>query len=474
MEKVSTMSWENGTKAEAMIEKEYSYLSVFSTSDPFPPSASSKKIKDLVAVAQTTLENRPAGNESSSLLSDGAAGDPASLGIAVLIANASESASTQVNGVTYGQAALSELNYLLYVVPKSSTGAISHRADQVQLWADFVYMVPPFLAYYGALTGNATLMSYAANQITLYRTALKQSNNLWNHIAGGSGTSDPNIWSTGNAWVVAGITRVIATLQHSGQDMSSEISQLQGYAEEILTAAEPYITGNGLLRNYMIDNTSFEDTSSSALFAAAGLGLFSFHNMDASMIAHFLLIASSAVPLVYTSARLSFDLFISSSILLAFSLPRPASTKHPRSLPISHSCSVSLSLSFALSALPSSTSTSPTDRTRSRMSTLNLTNTYVPFSLTLLASVSSAVNETGYLSQVVDPNSFDKQGTVSPEGQSFVVLAYAAYNDWTKAGSQGSTGSNPLGVVSAALGALRPVGCGAVAFVLAALASVWI
>jgi hypothetical protein len=31
--------------------------------------------------------------------------------------------------------------------------------------SDFVYMVPPFLAYYGALSGNVTLLVEAYNQI---------------------------------------------------------------------------------------------------------------------------------------------------------------------------------------------------------------------------------------------------------------------------------------------------------------------
>ena len=76
-----------------------------------------------MSVAQTTMQNRPKTNTSakalggSSLLNDGAAGDPASLGIAVLIANAS-TGNAQVNGVGYGDAATAELHYLLYDVPK--------------------------------------------------------------------------------------------------------------------------------------------------------------------------------------------------------------------------------------------------------------------------------------------------------------------------------------------------------------------
>ena len=91
------------------------------------------------------------------------------------------------------------------------------------------------------------------------------------------------------------------------------------------------------------------------------------------------------------------------------------------------------------------------------MATLNLTNTYVTSSLTLLSAVSEKVNSTGYLTQVVDPNDFTQQGSQSPEGQSFVVLAYAAYDEWDKMGRPGEVqgGKTPLGKES---GAVRTAG----------------
>lgn len=35
-------------------------------------------------------------------------------------------------------------NCALFVVTKTTDGAISHRLNHLSLWADFVYMVPPF------------------------------------------------------------------------------------------------------------------------------------------------------------------------------------------------------------------------------------------------------------------------------------------------------------------------------------------
>jgi hypothetical protein len=68
---------------------------------------------------------------------DGSAGDPASVGIAVLLANWTQQ---QQDNEDYARAATAQVDYLLGPkVPKTIDGAISHRVDQLQLW----YASPP-------------------------------------------------------------------------------------------------------------------------------------------------------------------------------------------------------------------------------------------------------------------------------------------------------------------------------------------
>ncbi|KAE8538351.1 hypothetical protein D1P53_004703 [Cryptococcus gattii VGV] len=358
MEDISTHSWENGTKAQAILESKYPSYSVFASSSPIPlpDKFDENDIKDVVGVAEVTMSNRPPTNTSaaahggSTLLEDDAAGDPASLGVTILLANAS-TGNAQVNGVSYGDAAREELNYLLYDVPKTSAGAISHRADQVQLWSDSVYMVPPFLAYYGALDNNQTLLQQAYQQC-------------------GNGTSDTNLWATGNGWAAAGMLRVWATINWSSfsDQLNSEMSDLESWVREILDASKPYVTSNGIFYNYINNTSSFEDASSAALMSHVGL----------------------------------------------------------------------------------------------RLSTLGITNDYVDMALGLLSAASSYVNSTGYLTQVVNPLDFSEQGEESPEGQSFLVMAYAAHKDWNNAGRAGHTNNDGLGSKSGALPQIGGLGCAVV------------
>lgn len=97
-------------------------------------------------------------------------------------------------------AAGQQLDHILNHVPRNGNGAISHREDQVQLWADFVYMVPPFIAYFGALeTGDAKLwlLREGYNQCKEYREVLRDNSGLWQHIVLGTGLQDTTHWGTG-------------------------------------------------------------------------------------------------------------------------------------------------------------------------------------------------------------------------------------------------------------------------------------
>jgi hypothetical protein len=61
----------------------------------------------------------------------------------------------------------------------------------------------PFIAAYGAVTSNQTLLMEAYTQCKLYRNALLQpgpTGPLWAHIALDDGSfSDPGLWATGSS-----------------------------------------------------------------------------------------------------------------------------------------------------------------------------------------------------------------------------------------------------------------------------------
>lgn len=65
--------------------------------------------------------------------------------------------------------------------------------------ADFIYMAPPFIAYFGALAGGDTetaLLQVAYEQCSLYRDVLRDESGLWRHVALGT-WQDNTHWATG-------------------------------------------------------------------------------------------------------------------------------------------------------------------------------------------------------------------------------------------------------------------------------------
>ena len=106
---------------------------------PLPPpqslySSLNDSLADVFTIARNAVAALPPppnnGTGQPLVLGDGSAGDPASVGIAVLIAN-----WTNLGGEDSAAAATAQVQYLFGpAVPKTQDGAISHRVEQLQLW----------------------------------------------------------------------------------------------------------------------------------------------------------------------------------------------------------------------------------------------------------------------------------------------------------------------------------------------------
>lgn len=125
-------SWEWGTAAEALLELYNNEISVFS-SNPFPngkiPSVSANTLA--LSYAKQFIST-----ELQVLVPDLAVGDPASLGVSAILLGTSDS--------KYTAAAQRQADYILNQAPKWSNGAISHRGDVAEIWADNMAMSFPF------------------------------------------------------------------------------------------------------------------------------------------------------------------------------------------------------------------------------------------------------------------------------------------------------------------------------------------
>ncbi|KAJ7138865.1 hypothetical protein C8R46DRAFT_866720, partial [Mycena filopes] len=272
-------SWEYGTATQALLELNSPFISVFGPS-PFPVQAHSPDTVPALAYAASVIVIGTGANGLSN--GDGAVGDPASLGVSAVLLGKTNA--------TFATAAQSEVDYMINSAPRWVNGAISQRTDVPELWADWMYMAPPFLAYFAADTNNASLLEIAYRQCGLYREVVlfnsdsnstspvgtSPTNGSWHHIVGPQ-SADAGLWSTGNGWAAAGMTRVLATVLKApvatrAPWRASAVSDLTAWIKEIVDGARAQPTESGLLRNYLNDTSGdghgFGEISGSSLLAA--------------------------------------------------------------------------------------------------------------------------------------------------------------------------------------------------------------
>ncbi|KAF2627941.1 Six-hairpin glycosidase [Macroventuria anomochaeta] len=263
-------SWEFGVVFEALLEYHNPSLTVFHT----PVSQHKKHLSDSNGDVKVLKYIKPFIRTDSTTLckGNGSSADPASLGIPALFLSLSDPNST------YLPAAQRQINHLLTSVPRLPNGAISHREAIASAWADFIYMVPPFLAYYGMYTDDEGMVREAVRQCRLYHKMLRTEKGLWKHIVnvgdsapGEREEDDKGLWNTSNGWAAAGMARVLATVRGSrfvGQ-MHEEQSFLVKLVEDIICGAMDHDTDNsGLLRNYVDDETWWGEVAGTALLTA--------------------------------------------------------------------------------------------------------------------------------------------------------------------------------------------------------------
>ncbi|MBP5653644.1 MAG: glycoside hydrolase family 88 protein [Lachnospiraceae bacterium] len=161
------------------------------------------------------------------------------------------------------------LEYLMEKAPRTSDGLICHSTRSFfegyttgQVWADGVYMMPPFLAVMGEL-------DEALTQIRGYRKHLYDAENkLFYHIKDVDGDRFVRKlhWATGNGWVLMGLAGVIAAAKEKGRTEIAE--ELTGYLVEVLDGMRRFATADGRFKDILDSEDSFIDGTSAMMMAA--------------------------------------------------------------------------------------------------------------------------------------------------------------------------------------------------------------
>jgi unsaturated rhamnogalacturonyl hydrolase len=153
----------------------------------------------------------------------------------------------------------------LLTAPRSRDGGLSIRRESVELWIDIAHMIWPFLAKYGVLTGEDSLVDEAYLQMSVYcRHLVDPDTKLARHVWKETPNSYPQstFWSRGNGWYGAGLVDLLGVApDHPG---AGEARTRLGELVEALVACQDR---SGYWRHVLDDPDEWFESSGTLMLA---------------------------------------------------------------------------------------------------------------------------------------------------------------------------------------------------------------
>jgi unsaturated rhamnogalacturonyl hydrolase len=157
--------------------------------------------------------------------------EPATMGHGVLWFAA------ETDGDRYMEAARDQYEYLRDDAKRTEDGAIAYSTGPVELWVDSIYMVCPFFARYGAMTGDEAAFDEAVSHIKAQAKHLKDRHtDLFRHEWRETPNTYPesSFWARGNGWAAAGMLDTLAYLPENHDGYESVVEILTAQCEALL------------------------------------------------------------------------------------------------------------------------------------------------------------------------------------------------------------------------------------------------
>lgn len=152
------------------------------------------------------------------------------------------------------------LEWAMEKAPRNEDGIVFHVQNEKQIWADSMYMLPPYLAAAGKYE-EAVRQMKGYFQI-LYHPDKKLLSHMWD---------DKNkkfireaFWGVGNGWALAGLARVIDLLP---EQMEEERKELINMAEKLIAGLLPHMREDGLFHDEVDDSSTFVETNLSQMLS---------------------------------------------------------------------------------------------------------------------------------------------------------------------------------------------------------------
>lgn len=153
--------------------------------------------------------------------------------------------------------------------PRARDGVLFHLAGSRQVWADTVYLAGPALVGAGPAGPTAALDQLAGHRARLFDPVAGLYAARWDEDAGV--LLDARRWATGNGWVLAGSSVVIARIQARppATAVAAGVADLVRHTTALLETVLAHRRDDGSLGDVLDDSASFSDVSPVAMTAYA-------------------------------------------------------------------------------------------------------------------------------------------------------------------------------------------------------------
>jgi unsaturated rhamnogalacturonyl hydrolase len=135
------------------------------------------------------------------------------------------------------EAARRQYEFLVEEATRTADGGIAYSTGPAALWVDSVYMVCPFFARYGALTGEVRAFAEAAQHVLVQSKHLQDPHTgLFRHEWRETPNTYPesSLWARGNGWALAGAIDALAHLPDDHPDREAVVDVMETQAAALL------------------------------------------------------------------------------------------------------------------------------------------------------------------------------------------------------------------------------------------------
>jgi unsaturated rhamnogalacturonyl hydrolase len=156
---------------------------------------------------------------------------------------------------------------------RTPDGAFVPHPPALEVWIDVCYFTAPAIALVGRISGNASMIERAADQMILHHDHLVDpASGLFWHVAYlDRKTHSPCLWARGNSWFSIAAPQVLAEIEAADRSdaLATRVAKIRAALARQLNQVASLQDGSGLWHTVIDRDDSYLEASAAAGFALA-------------------------------------------------------------------------------------------------------------------------------------------------------------------------------------------------------------